>query len=282
MGCVSLYSLSFVPYFIWSADDYLDRKGPRWGRWIRNMWVLSFSASRPVCLAEARVRTAALLPSTSQSGDQSCSLGWAGGGGDPAGVWLRSNPGDYYHWAHRHASSGICCWRRPWLLWLPPHPPTRSEVIMHPAILHCETRISPVNSLLSLCVHCFLHGGTSNCCRDPGILWYRWLSYYSWQQVRGTLTLTTSDTKQRCPYYTHKENNSNVKLSIFWPAPLLWLPHVTVVMLVYVNVEWGPAGARVSVKEIICLSTAAVRDSSARCRAHSCQIISVRCQSLRR
>lgn len=38
------------------------------------------------CLAatlssSGRVRTAALLPSASQSGDQSCSLGWAGGGG---------------------------------------------------------------------------------------------------------------------------------------------------------------------------------------------------------
>lgn len=38
------------------------------------------------CLAASlsgcgRVRTAALLPSASQSGDQSCSLGWAGGGG---------------------------------------------------------------------------------------------------------------------------------------------------------------------------------------------------------
>lgn len=50
-------------------------------------------------------------------------------------------------------------------------------------------------------------------------------------------------------------------------------------MLVYVNVARGPAGAGMSVKEIICLSTAAVRDSSAWCRAHSCQIISVRCQS---
>ena len=82
-----------------------------------------------------RLRTAALPPSAPQSGDQSCSLGRAGGWGDPAGVWLRSNPGDYYHWAHRHTSSGICC--------CPPPFPRRSEVIMHPAILHCEPGISP-------------------------------------------------------------------------------------------------------------------------------------------
>lgn len=40
--------------------------------------------------------------------------------GDPAGVWLRSNPGDYYHWeTHTHTSTGICCWRQSWLLWFP-------------------------------------------------------------------------------------------------------------------------------------------------------------------
>lgn len=42
--------------------------------------------------------------------------------------------------------------------------------------------------------------------------------------------------------------------------------------------QQGGAGATASVKGIICLPAAAVRDSSARCRAHSCQIGSVRCQ----
>lgn len=41
----------------------------------------------------------------------------------------------------------------------------------------------------------------------------------------------------------------------------------------------GGAEARAGVKGIICLSTAAVRDSSARCHTHSCQIGSVCCES---
>lgn len=81
-----------------------------------------FFASLPVCLPARRagdVRPAALLPMAAQTGDQSCRLGWAGrvggGEGDPAGVWLRSNPGDYYRWdthTYTHTSAGICCWRQ--------------------------------------------------------------------------------------------------------------------------------------------------------------------------
>ena len=48
--------------------------------------------------------------------------GGRGGKGDPAGVWLRSNPGDYYRWGthkYTHTSAGICCWRQSWLPWFP-------------------------------------------------------------------------------------------------------------------------------------------------------------------
>lgn len=64
--------------------------------------------------------------------------------GDPAGVWLRSNPGDYYHWAHIHTDTLAVVFAAgvgPDSCGL--SPPPRSEVIMHPAILHCEPRISP-------------------------------------------------------------------------------------------------------------------------------------------
>lgn len=49
-------------------------------------------------------RPAAQFPMPLQSWDQGCRAGpgcVAGAGGkrgDPAGVWLRSNPGDYYRW----------------------------------------------------------------------------------------------------------------------------------------------------------------------------------------
>lgn len=104
-----------------------------------------------------KVGTAALLPSAAQSGDQSGSLGWAGGGGTPRGFGSALIRVIITTGTHRHTRSGICCWRRPWLLW----PPPRSEVIMRPAILHCEPRISPqmlINRLLSLCVQCSWHG----------------------------------------------------------------------------------------------------------------------------
>lgn len=100
-------------------------------------------ASWPVCLADrhgGNVRPAALLPTAAQTGDQSCRPGWAWpvrggvqGRRDPAGVWLRSNPGDYYHRdAHVHT-------QQRWYLLLAsvPTPVVSpwSEVITCPGIL---------------------------------------------------------------------------------------------------------------------------------------------------
>lgn len=48
------------------------------------------------------------FPELLELGDHNCRAGLVGGGeerGDPAGVWLRSNPGDYYCWdthTHKH------------------------------------------------------------------------------------------------------------------------------------------------------------------------------------
>lgn len=86
-------------------------------------------------------------------------LGLAGRGGgrsgDPAGVWLRSNPGDYYHWdAHTHIhihtlavvfATGVC----PDSCGFP-----GAEVITCSAILHGGLRYHRgcrINCLSSLC-----------------------------------------------------------------------------------------------------------------------------------
>lgn len=99
---------------------------------ILESFVSLFFASRPVCLAEAdKDGAAALLPSASQSGDQRCSLGWAGGGGTLRGFGSALIRVIITTGTHRHAS--ICCWQ-PRLLRLSPW----SEVIMRPAVLHCE------------------------------------------------------------------------------------------------------------------------------------------------
>lgn len=131
-----------------------------------------------VCLAarlDGDVRPAAPLPRAAQTGDQRCRLGragmgWAGlagrwrGGrererrrGDPAGVWLRSNPGDYYRWdTHTHTHTLA-------LVFVAGVSPDscgfpRSEVITRSAILHAELRYHSgcrINGLSSLCEHCF-------------------------------------------------------------------------------------------------------------------------------
>lgn len=158
--CVAWARSIFNCFNVWSMGWYLK------------IWeCFFFFAFWAICLVDRHgdcVRPAALLPTTSHSGDQSCSLGWAGGEGDPAEVWLRSNPGDYYHWdsyTHKHtqalvfaAGVGPDSHGFPW-----------SEVITRLAILHCEPRFRCwccINSLSSLCAHCFLHGCIFMCvCR---------------------------------------------------------------------------------------------------------------------
>lgn len=117
-----------------------------------------------VCLAARRggdVRPAALLPMAAQTGGSvlQAGLGLAGRGGgrsgDPAGVWLRSNPSDYYHWdAHTHIhihtlavvfATGVC----PDSCGFP-----GAEVITCSAILHGGLRYHRgcrINCLSSLC-----------------------------------------------------------------------------------------------------------------------------------
>lgn len=138
----------------------ITRMGRGWGggcelEILESFVSLFFFASWPVCLAEAdKDGAAALLPSASQSGDQRCSLGWVDGGGTLRGFGSALIRVIITTGTHRHAS--ICCWQ-PWLLRLSPW----SEVIMRPAVLHCEPRISPqmlINRLLSLWVCWFLHG----------------------------------------------------------------------------------------------------------------------------
>lgn len=85
-----------------------------------------------------------------------------GGGGYPAGVWLRSNPGDYYCWdthIHTHMQT-----HQRWYLLLasvlttvPPSPLPRSEVITRSLILRGELSHRSgrrINGLSSLCEQC--------------------------------------------------------------------------------------------------------------------------------
>lgn len=89
-----------------------------------------FFASLPICLAARRMEMSGRLlcfPWLLKLGIRAAGwaeLGWVGRGerGNPAGVWLRSNPGDYYCWdthTYTHTSAGICCWRQSWLPWFP-------------------------------------------------------------------------------------------------------------------------------------------------------------------
>lgn len=103
------------------------------------MWEFFFFKERSVfrfsaCLSPSQARWRCQAGCSASHGclnwgsEMQAGQGWAGRvkgerRGDPAGVWLRSNPGDYYRWdthTYTHTSTGICCWRQSWLPWFPP------------------------------------------------------------------------------------------------------------------------------------------------------------------
>lgn len=104
------------------------------------MGILHAAAVCPAWRA-AHIGPAALLPIGGVGAAGLAGLGLTcrvGRGGDPAGVWLHSNPGDYYRWdAHTQAqqrwylllASGLTPAVSPW-----------SEVITCLAVLHGELR----------------------------------------------------------------------------------------------------------------------------------------------